>query len=69
MTMPPKEDKNLLITILWSLLHPVQTFKIFTCEHRHIDLKTYVCRRCNKQFKFFSVKQYAQMIANAQPKK
>lgn len=44
---------------LWSLTHPIQTFKIMVCKHTQIDMDSFKCSYCGKQFRIIKSKEYS----------
>lgn len=54
--------------LLWAIRHPIETYKIFSCDHRDIDLKTLICGRCKKQFRFVGMNEYLGKVDNANKK-
>lgn len=47
-------------TFLWVLRHPILVFKIFRCgrNHRALNLKTFKCDYCGKQYRNVSASEY-----------
>lgn len=49
---------------LWSLTHPIQTFKIMVCKHEQIDMDSFKCSYCGKQFRIFTSVEYTVRVEN-----
>lgn len=50
---------------LWSLTHPIQTFKIMVCKHTQIDMDGFKCSYCGKQFRILNSGEYTARIKDA----